>query len=281
MKLMLRPEWRLWPISTFLGVLDLKTGVTIALLFALFNKVAGIYGLISVLTGAGGSFAQLSLYLYSLLGLVALGWGLKAVKEENPQHTLYFAHLFFVDHVFSTAWTFYFAIVWWVYIPHDGQRPANSAAQEAIRQGAGVNHTMTDAQRAAAADILWHEEKGAAGMVIIVSWLSKLFFALLLYSYAHHLRKGTFNSIRNWRLHSSAPAGYDPAFTEEEDDSEEFYMSTLRTHHPNGTSSHLPDFVSAPARNGRHSSKQSRASLGKITIPVQGNGEVVFEANGG
>jgi len=34
MKLMLRPEWRLWPFSSFLGVLDLKTGVTIALLFA-------------------------------------------------------------------------------------------------------------------------------------------------------------------------------------------------------------------------------------------------------
>ena len=34
MKLMLRPEWRLWPISTFLHLLDLKTGVTIALLFA-------------------------------------------------------------------------------------------------------------------------------------------------------------------------------------------------------------------------------------------------------
>ncbi|KIK93699.1 hypothetical protein PAXRUDRAFT_828712 [Paxillus rubicundulus Ve08.2h10] len=281
MKLMLRPEWRLWPISTFLGILDLKTGVTIALLFALFNKVAGIYGLISVLTGAGGSFAQLSLYLYSLLGLVALGWGLKAVKQENAQHTLYFAHLFFVDHVFSTAWTFYFAIVWWVYIPHDGQRPANSAAQEAIRQGARVNHTITDAQLAAAADILWHEEKGAAGMVIVVSWLSKIFFALLLYSYAHHLRKGTFNSIRNWRLHTSAPAGYETAFMEEEDDNEEFYMSTLRTHHLNGTSSHLPDFASALARNERHSSNQSRSSLGKITIPLQGNGEVVFEANRG
>ncbi|KAF9219746.1 DUF1753-domain-containing protein [Gyrodon lividus] len=275
---MLRPEWRLWPISTFLGVLDLKTGVTIALLFALFNKVAGIYGLISVLTGAGGSFAQLSLYLYSLLGLVALGWGLKAVKEENAQHTLYFAHLFFVDHVFSTAWTFYFAIVWWVYTPHDGQRPANSAAQEAIRQGAGVTHPMSDVQRAAAANILWHEEKGAAVMVIVISWMSKIFFTLLLYSYAHHLRNGTYNSIRNWRPYASAPAGYGPAFTEEGDDNEEFYMSTLRTHHPNGTSSNFPDLVSAPGRNGRHCSKPSQASLGKITIPVQANG--VFEANG-
>lgn len=34
MKLTLRPEWRLWPLGSFLGLLDLKTGVTVALLFA-------------------------------------------------------------------------------------------------------------------------------------------------------------------------------------------------------------------------------------------------------
>jgi inositol phosphorylceramide synthase regulatory subunit len=101
MRLTLRPEWRLWPFSSFFGLLDLKTGVTVALLFAvratllslhfglterhtpcqLLNKVAGVYGLIAVLTGAGGSFAQLSLYVYSAVALVALGWGLRAVKE--------------------------------------------------------------------------------------------------------------------------------------------------------------------------------------------------------
>lgn len=43
--------------------------------------MAGVYGLIAVLTGAGGSFAQLSLYIYSVIALLALGWGLKAVKE--------------------------------------------------------------------------------------------------------------------------------------------------------------------------------------------------------
>jgi len=277
---MLRPEWRLWPISTFLGVLDLKTGVTIALLFALFNKAAGVYGLISVLTGAGGSFAQLSLYLYSLLGLVALGWGLNAIKEENAKQTLYFAHLFFVDHMFSTAWTLFFAVVWWAYTPHDGRRVANSAAQEAIRQGAGVNHTMSDAQLAIAATLLWHEEKGVAAAVIVLFWLAKIYFAVLLYSYATHLRQGTFNSIRNWRPHSTVPVGYDPAFMEEEDDNEEFYMSSLGPHHPNGTPSHLPDFPTAPPRNGRHSTKQSRNSLANITIPVQGNGEVLFEGQG-
>ena len=96
---MLRPEWRLWPISTFLGVTDLKTGVIIALLFAvslqvcfhpvsrklitpqLLNKVAGIYGLIATLMGAVDTFAQISLYIYSVLGLVVLSWGLKSVKD--------------------------------------------------------------------------------------------------------------------------------------------------------------------------------------------------------
>jgi inositol phosphorylceramide synthase regulatory subunit len=47
----------------------------------IFNKVAGVYGLIAALTGAGGSFPQISLYLYSTLGLIALAWGLRAVHD--------------------------------------------------------------------------------------------------------------------------------------------------------------------------------------------------------
>lgn len=34
MKLTLRQEWRLRPLNSFLGCLDIKLGVTIALLFA-------------------------------------------------------------------------------------------------------------------------------------------------------------------------------------------------------------------------------------------------------
>lgn len=52
----------------------------------LFNKVAGVYGLIAVLTGAGGSAAQLSLYIYSTVALVALAWGLNAVKQVGLNH---------------------------------------------------------------------------------------------------------------------------------------------------------------------------------------------------
>lgn len=49
--------------------------------FQLVNKVAGVYGLIAVVTGAGGSFAQLSLYIYSVIALIVFTWGLRRVKE--------------------------------------------------------------------------------------------------------------------------------------------------------------------------------------------------------
>jgi len=45
------------------------------------NKVAGIYGLIALLTGAGGNAAQLTLYIYSALALIGLSWGIRAVNE--------------------------------------------------------------------------------------------------------------------------------------------------------------------------------------------------------
>ncbi|KAJ7048618.1 Inositolphosphorylceramide synthase subunit Kei1-domain-containing protein [Mycena amicta] len=194
MKLTLRSD--VWPLSTFLGILDLKTGVTIAILFAVLNKVAGVYGLIAVLTGAGGTFAQLSLYIYSVVALVAFGWGLQVVKAEDARQTLYFAHLFSADYVLSTLWTAYFAAIWWWHTPHDGARQANSAAQEELIAIAKLSGTpLTDAQRIEAAQEIWGREQGTAFTVILVSWLSKIYFALLIYSYAIHLRKGSYRGL--------------------------------------------------------------------------------------
>ncbi|KAF8159608.1 Inositolphosphorylceramide synthase subunit Kei1-domain-containing protein [Crassisporium funariophilum] len=266
MKLTLRPEWRLWPLSSFFGLLDLKTGVTVALLFALLNKVAGVYGLIAVLTGAGGSFAQLSLYIYSVLALVALGWGLRVVKEEDPKKTLYFAHLFFADHIFSTSWTIFFAIVWWLWTPHDGRRQANSAAQKAMMEIGNATHHLTDEERRDAAMTIWNHEKGLAAAVIIVSWMFKIYFALLLYSYATHLRKGSYRSLPLSRpayaaANVASHTAYDAVADEEDEEIEDFYRVPLRTPvssgHRRGTSGNngsitsFADFVSAPGRTPR------------------------------
>jgi hypothetical protein len=195
-----------------LGFLDLKTGVTLVVLFAVrspqheffpppaahtfhqvLNKVAGIYGLIALLTGAGGSAAQLTLYIYSAVALVALTWGIRAVNDvrstrssfstctyigttqENPKHMLYFAHIFFADHILNTVWTVYFAVQWWLYTPHDGRRNANSPAQQALIDGyIGEHQTMSEAERAAAAERVWRAEKAQALTIIILGWLIKV-----------------------------------------------------------------------------------------------------------
>jgi len=280
MKLMLRPEWRLWPLSSFLGLLDLKTGVTVALLFALLNKVAGVYGLIAVLTGAGGSFAQLSLYIYSVIALVALAWGLRVVQDEDPKKTLYFAHLFFADHIFSTSWTVFFAIVWWLWTPHDGRRQANSAAQKAMMDhGNSTAPHLTAKERKEAAMAIWNQEKGLAATVIIFSWIFKIYFALLIYSYAMHLRKGSYRSLPLSRSSYAASNGvahsvYDALADEEDEEIEDFYRVPLRTPsgHRRGNSNNnnassitsFADFVSAPGRAPR------KKGFGSVNLPKGG-----------
>lgn len=88
---------------------------------------------------------------------------------------LYFAHLFFADHVLSTVWTVFFAVVWWVYTPHDGRRIANSPAQEEMAKGGtGGSKNMTEDQRITAAHLMWDTEKGTAAAVITLSWLTKV-----------------------------------------------------------------------------------------------------------
>ncbi|KAJ3571917.1 hypothetical protein NP233_g3447 [Leucocoprinus birnbaumii] len=286
MKLMLRPEWRLWPLSSFLGLIDLKTGVTIALLFALLNKVAGVYGLIAVLTGAGGSFAQLSLYIYSVVALVALTWGLRAVKDEDPKQTLYFAHLFAADHVLSTAWTVFFTLAWWIWTPHDGRRQANSAAQEAIKKTANITSHLTEEEREAAAMAIWNHEKGTAAFVIAISWLFKLYFALLIYSYATHLRKGSYRSLPFSRSsnYSSLPSNpnalgnsYESALDlADEESAGDFYHVPLRTTHTSLTTSHsnATNTTSSSVAPGRGHRRTTSASSNATATQHKPNGSL-------
>ena len=97
--------------------------------------------------------------------------------QEDPKQSLYFAHFFFADHILSTAWLVFFAVVWWVYTPHDGRVQANSAAQKEVMES-GAGHNMTDEERAAAAMTIWNAEKGIATSMIVLGWLAKVRAAL-------------------------------------------------------------------------------------------------------
>jgi inositol phosphorylceramide synthase regulatory subunit len=88
---------------------------------------------------------------------------------------LYFAHLFFADHILNTIWTVYFAVHWWLYTQHDGRRNANSPAQQALIDAyIGEHQTMSPEERAAAAERVWRSEKAQAMTIIIIGWLVKV-----------------------------------------------------------------------------------------------------------
>ncbi|KAG8876466.1 hypothetical protein FRB97_004156 [Tulasnella sp. 331] len=214
MKLTLKPEWRPKPLTSFVWFIDIKTGVKIVLLFAMLNKVAGLYGLIAMLVGAGGSFLQISMYLYSVVGLAAYAWGLKVTAEESPTKSLTTAHIFLVDHLISTVWTVLLGVDWWVYNLHDGQRPPLSQVQQDIIDvGPGKPPVMTPDELRGAVQEAWNQEKGTAAGSILLGWLVKFYFAALIYSYAIHLRKGTYRSLPLTHAASHrAAAGDDVAY---------------------------------------------------------------------
>ena len=161
---------------------------------------------------------------------------------------------------------------------------------------ANVTHHLTPAQREAAAMAIWNHEKGTAAIVVLISWLFKvmptppslanifelfiqLYFALLIYSYATHLRKGSYRALPFSRSSNYSPS-YEPALDPADDEfGADVYPvplrnphntvsssgrghrrttstssnSTVTQHRSNASLSSFADFVSAPGRHPRRS----------------------------
>jgi hypothetical protein len=175
-------------ISSFLGLLDLKTGALIISLFALFNKTAGVFGLLAVFQG--GSVAQISLYLYSCASILLFLWALRGIADEDAARTMRYAHAFLADHMLSSAWTLLFGIGWFVYTPHDGSRPQlapHQAGLMALIEGieksyevpGSIKHHVPlegDARRKAAQQV-WSEERGFSAAVLAGGFMLKVSFS--------------------------------------------------------------------------------------------------------
>jgi hypothetical protein len=164
------------------------------------NKVAGVYGLISLFTG--GDFYQLSFYFYSTVTLIIFVWGMRAVSEvsrrsndnnmstllimtttiswinqESSSKVLKLAHLYAIDHILQTLYTAHFALEY-INAPHDGRRVINSQAQKdlidlAISRGE-ISGEGDGEDAARLAQTLWKQERGTAGAVVVLAWLIKV-----------------------------------------------------------------------------------------------------------
>lgn len=154
--------------------------------------------MLAVLLAGGNALSQpigqLTMYVYSIATLVVFIWGLKKIGEENGPKSLIYAHLFALDHLVGTLYTSLFAAIWYLYTPHDGRRIANSDAQKAM-MGSNTGTGLDDAGRVEAAMGVWKSERGFSGAVLLIGWMLKVYFILCLYSYALHVRRGTYSQL--------------------------------------------------------------------------------------
>lgn len=169
--------------TSFIGLLDLKLGCTIFTLFNLFNKSAGVFGLLAIFQG--GNLAQLSLYAYSLGTIFFSLWGLRGISEESSPTVMLYAHLYLADHMISSIWSFYFFQMIYYHTEHNGQPPTLSRYQsglitliesiESQYETKGVYHTpLEGSARTQAAQQVWKGESGFSGTVLILAWLLKV-----------------------------------------------------------------------------------------------------------
>lgn len=183
-------------MTSFAGFMDIKVGSQIISLFSLFNKIAGIYGIMAVFQG--GSWSQVTLYVYSIATIPIYIWGLRAISEERHKGALQYAHFFLLDHMVSTSWTMLFAIWWYLYAPHDGRPVSNSDHQAglmaliesleaqyhtpeemALLRHKPINMSTPEgaaeaASRTQRAHVAWESERGFAAGVLGAGWLLKV-----------------------------------------------------------------------------------------------------------
>lgn len=161
----------------------------------------------------------------------------------------------------STGWTLLFAFWWYAYAAHDGKPVSNSSHQAGLmtlienleaeyrtpEEMAKYRHKDYDVntpegqkeaqRRAQAANAIWVAERDFSAGVLVGGWLIKLYFALVLYAYALHLRHGTYwmLPLSKSRAANAAHASAYQSVPGEEDEAE--LPDDPAENKPNGTSS--------------------------------------------
>ncbi|KAF2428943.1 DUF1753-domain-containing protein [Tothia fuscella] len=100
--------------TRFLGLISLRTSVTLILFIHLVNKVTGLYGILALLTGFSISPLQLSMYIYSLIVFGVTIHLFPHIQAQSAWHTLAFAQLYALDTIINAAYTVFFSIAWFL-----------------------------------------------------------------------------------------------------------------------------------------------------------------------
>ncbi|EGD97006.1 inositol phoshorylceramide synthase regulatory subunit [Trichophyton mentagrophytes] len=122
--------------QSFFYIMSLQTGATLIALSMLLNKLIGIYGLLSILTGFELSPVQLSMYIYSMLALGLTIFLTPYIRKQAPLQCLALAWFYLIDSVVNAAYTAGFAVTWFQMISGGGG-PGGSTMKDSAGFTAG------------------------------------------------------------------------------------------------------------------------------------------------
>ncbi|RMZ76547.1 hypothetical protein DV738_g4900, partial [Chaetothyriales sp. CBS 135597] len=198
----------------FLGAMSLSTGAQLITLSLLVNKLAGLYGILALLTGYSLSPLQLMLYIYSLIALILSAYLSRHIRLQSPLQCLALAWFYVLDSVINAIYTVLFAASWFLVLTEraasgadaavsatalissegktSGVRIANAPGQDAV--GAGAPATTTSVRAAAVTGasgqasriqeaVLGTESINSIG-IIIALWTVRLYFCIIMLGWA-------------------------------------------------------------------------------------------------
>ncbi|KAF9308188.1 hypothetical protein BGZ91_007921 [Linnemannia elongata] len=154
-----------------LGILELKTGVTIITVFAILNKVSGFFGIF-----ANGGLAKVIMYLYSVFATFAFAWGLYGVLIDNTKIVGRYALAYVIDLIINAVQTIILAVTWFM------TRNDLLGEPQPDQAGDSTSTPITDDVRQD-----FQFEGGISILILLALWCLHLYFALVVWSYSHSL----------------------------------------------------------------------------------------------
>lgn len=201
--------------------MSLSTGASLITLSLLLNKLSGLYGILALFTGYHLSPFQLSMYIYSILGLLLTVCLAPHIRTRSPLHCIALAWFYCLDSIINAAYTAAFAVTWFLVLaqhnagksPSDSKAPGagtiddtsgftnpqvNASSMDIIdsspaspnnpQKNVEINHTPSGSP-AGVGDgtlsnaVLSTESLNSIG-VIIALWTIRLYFCVIMLGYA-------------------------------------------------------------------------------------------------
>lgn len=95
-------------------MISLKTATELIVLTLLINKASGIYGMLALLTGYHLSWAQLSMYIYSIIILGLVCYLAPHIKRQSALQCLALAWIYVIDSIINVVYTGLFGATWFI-----------------------------------------------------------------------------------------------------------------------------------------------------------------------